>query len=330
MRVSRTHKKVERPDKELLQVGKGDILWPLAFILSVSMGGLGIFVGYLFALCILFNRLNHDRYDVLLMVVLFLCGSSMHNLTNGYFNLPNISLLVSFPAVILLRKTPIIKKVFWVLALYIVGLLAIASTSDESMMIQSYGYRLYFAFIFIFTPFLIFSGREFDIKILFRKILIYALIFCSLYIIDSAIVGGALLLPFDASWSMMGITSSINNLWANPLSMNFPRRWPEGLYILSAAMYPLARYYKLNIWQWLLILGALAVCRTFSFIIACIIGYIVCTGSLKRMALYFVVAIGAISLLYYIDGLLPESVLSGEDGLEVHSSALRIKSQIDQ
>lgn len=305
-------------------------MWPLAFMLSMSMIGLHFPLGYLLLPIILINRFKNDRYDFIIQLTIFFGGYSLMTASDVYLNLFNIIFILNITAMILIRKVPIIKHVLILCLLYAAALITFAMLSDESFAVQSMALRYYLIILYLFVPFLVFSGREFDIKILFRKLFIYAFIFCAFYLIDCIVLNGIFFLPNDPSWATYKITSTFYDPWIHPFSFSFPRRWPPGLYILLLLVYPAARYYKMNWWQWGLIIGGLMVSRTFTFTLAFIIGYIACGATGRQLVRYGFLFIVAFVALYFVDGMLGEATIEGDGDIVTKSSALRIKSQVDQ
>lgn len=330
MTPAATATKKEKPkkfEKEPLEFTWREFMWPLAFMLTMSMLGLRFPLAWLFLPIILLNRFKFDRYDLMIQLTIFLGGYSFMPKING---VAMVITAISVTAIIILRKPPILKKTLIAIAAYFIALIIFASTSYESMSVQLQGIYVYMAIMWLFVPFMCFSGRDFDIKKFFRKVYIYALIACIFYIIDSVILGGLFLVPADPSWGTFDIVSTFDNPYIQPLSFNFIRRWPPGLYILILLVYPTARLFKLRPWMWIVILGAVLVSRTFTFTIALIVGYIFCRGTGKQLVIYTVSFLVAGVALYFIDGMLPETTLEGNTDAVTKSSTLRIKSQVDQ
>lgn len=321
---------VKRPEREYLDLKRSDFIWPLAFMLSMSMIGLSFPLGLLLVPLVMFHRFQNDRYDFVIQLTIFLGGYSLIYSGNVCFDLSLISFAISLVAILLLRKAPVLKKTLWLLIVYFIGLLWIVSYSDESLAVQWPGIRSYMAIIYLFVPFLVFSGREFDIRILFRHLFAYAFIFCAYYIIDCVIMGGVFFLSYEITLHVLNIFPTFYDPWLNPLSFEFPRRWPPGLYILLLLAYPAGRFYKLRVWQWLLVLGALLVCRTFTFTMALIIGYLFCRAKGRQIIFYCIAFAAGFVILYFVDGMMGSKTVTGEDGVEHTATTLRIKSQVDQ
>lgn len=319
----------KKPAKEPLKFSLKEILWPLAFLLSMSMLGLHIPVGFLFVPLILLQRFMKDRYDFIIMLTILVGGYAFVEGPDVYIDLMLLTTLVWVLACLMLRKPPILRNVFWAVVGFAVAQLVIMSQSLESIRVQWPGLRDSLTIGYLFVPFVVFSGRSFDIRVFFKRLMAYVLIICVFYIIDSALVGGQFLIPRDPSFYHSGLVSVINDLHTGDF---FIRRWPLALKLLVIAVFPIAKYYKLNVWQWALILGALVVCRTFTFTAGVILGYVFLKGSGMQLLKYGGICIVAITALYFIDGSLGETeIVSDVNEEEVTvTSTLRIKSQIDQ
>lgn len=323
-----------RQTREPLGLTRRDFLWPLAFMLSMTMAGLQFAPALLFILIILLNRFKNDRYDFIIQITLVFGGYSFLTNSTTFVNMSLMALIVSAVSVVILRKPRILKKTLIATVVYFLSLVYLASLSDEAMSVQWAGMRNYFMILYIFVPFVVFSGRDFDFRQFSRHLFPYAVIICTFYILDSAIMGGLFFVPSDAAWATYGYFSTFYDPWIDFLGFTFPRRWPMGLFVLIMIVYPAARFYKVPWWMLLLVIGSLLVCRTFTFVMGLIVVYVFCRAtSGKRIMLYVVLLVGALVGLYYIDGLLPEKVNElgeGEGDAVTKESSLRIKSSFDQ
>lgn len=307
-----------------------EYLWPTLFLLSLSLIGLQMPLGLLFAAILLIRSFKENRYDFVIQLTIFFGGYSLFSESDTYLNISLIAFALSLVAIVVLRKPPILKKIVFLTALYGLGLLYFMFKSEEALTVQWMGFRSYMAIIYLFVPFLIFSGEEFDIRKFFRQLYIYVFIICSFYAIDCLLVNGMLLLPRDPSWNTLKIFSTFYDPWFNPLSFEFPRRWPTGLYLMLLIIYPTARMYKLSKIQWALIIVSLLIARTFTFTMAFVLIYLFCSVSGKKVALYIIGIIATVTVLYFIDEQLPPTTYINGEGVETSTSALRIQSQIDQ
>lgn len=316
--------------KEPLVIEWHEYLWPTLFMLSLSLIGLQMPLGLLFAAMLLIRSFKENRYDFVIQLTIFFGGYSLMTDSDAHVNLSLSAFALSIVAILILRKPPILKKALIWLVLYAAGLIYFMLKSEETLLVQWLGFRAYMSIIYLFVPFLVFSGKEFDIRKFFRQLYIYVFIICTFYAIDSLIINGMFLLPRDPSWNTMKIFSTFYDPWFNPFSFEFPRRWPTGLYILILIIYPSARMYKLSKLQWTLIIASLLIARTFTFTIAIAIIYLFCSVSGKRVVIYIFGMVAALTILYYIDTQLPPTTYISGDGVEASTSALRIQSQIDQ
>ena len=134
-------------------------------------------------------------------------------------------------------------------------------------------------------------------------------------------VSGNIFMPCTKIWN-----NYISTFWAPMLYPrgSFPRIYPQALYWLGPIIIPVARYYKLRWWQWVLILGALAICRTFTFITGVIVTYVLFQPSAKKAFWMIFIGIAAFVSLYFIDGELPRP------HKEKTETFFRIKSSVDQ
>lgn len=111
----------------------------------------------------------------------------------------------------------------------------------------------------------------------------------------------------------------------NPLSFHAFRKYPPGLYPLILLIYPVARFYKLKVWQWAVIGIALMASQTFSVIFSFFFTYILFRYGMRRFFAVVIISIVSFLAAYFIDALLPE--VKKDNVIE---SRLRIKSSIDQ
>lgn len=309
-------------ERRYLDLSWSNVRWPLFFLLSMSLTGLKFPLGYLFVAIILINRFREDKYDFIIMLTLFFGGYGLTGQdTFGPLKMPDVALAVSLIALFVYRKTGLVRKACIGWALYLAGILILASFSEESMSVQLRTIRNYLTFIYFLIPLVVFSGMEFDFDKFTAKLFPFALILCTFYIIDGFILNGFVFLP-RTSIAGAESESTFFNPIMHPLSGPLVRKYAPGLYMMLLCVYPLAKTYKLRWWQWLLFIGALAACRTFTVILGFVIGYFVCVLTWRTMLKYALIAVCAFGALYYVDGLIPTK--------DAHESALRIKSSIDQ
>ncbi len=326
--ASKTAEKVSA--KEYLRFTREDILWPLVFLLSLSMVGLHFPLGYLLAPVILISRFKKDKYDFMIMLMFMLYGYSFYNTEDIYFKTQDLAAIVALVCLVIVKKPPLFKKIIAGIAIYALCLFILASLSDEPMISQIYGPRNHLLISILFLPIVIFSGEEFNIFELFRHLFVYMFIICCFYIIDSVLLGGYLLIPKSlAGW---GESSTFYSLNINPISNAFFRRTIHTLFILALCVYPMAKYYKLSTLYWIVFLLSLYITRTFSVIVAFVIVYFLSQGNFKKIGKYAVICVLTFTVLYFVDGLITgnKKVEEYENGLTYTSSVLRIKSHVDQ
>lgn len=301
-----------------LNLTRADWMWPLAFMLSMSLTGLQFPLGIVFLAIILVNRFRIDRYDFLIMVTLMMGGYSITGNSSYYVvRSDDVALIASVFGFFVVRKTPIVKKLIAFTVLYFIVLLVFASFSDESMSIQLLTIRQYMMIVTFIVPIMVFSGRDFDMMTFFRHLVPYAIIFCAYYFVDCLILNGHVFMPNTYIGS--DNVSTFFSPFMLPFSNTFPRIYPVGLYILSLCMIPVARYYKLSWWMWALIFIALGISRTFTVITGYIILYVIFIGKVKMLLKGLGFAIAALVLVYVIDASL-EKDSNGESQLRIYSS----------
>lgn len=312
--INTSSKVNDNTTKELLSISRQEWWWPLLFLLSMSLTGLNFPLGYIGIVVVLINRFIYDRYDFIIALTLLFGGYALLGAEDIPIKTQDIALLIAVVGIFIYKKTPEIRKVTFALIVYAIILLLIAKTSDETMSIQLRRLRGYLVVIYFFIPLMVFSGREFDIKYFFKRLMIFALIICWFYIIDGFILNGWVLLP-NAS-NQYEYSSTFTNLIWYPLQFTFPRKYPPGLYILALCILPIMKFYKLTTKQWIVVILAFAACRTLSVIGGLLITYIIFQGHFKQVAKYGVVAIMVVISMYFVD--------------RSTGGFLRIQSTIDQ
>lgn len=322
--------------KELLSFSFSDILWPLAFMLSLSMIGLKFPLGYLLAPVILVNRFMKDRYDFLIMTTIFLGGYNLFSGDDIHFQLYNLTAIVSFIAFVSVKRDALLRKITIGIFAYAACLVALCLISEESLRSQIHGLRDYLLICYLFFPIMAFSGKDFDIRELFRRLILYTLIFCWFDVIDSLVLGGFILLPEDmAGW--YGESTFLHPI-ISPIHGFFIRKFTLSLALMSLCLFPVVKYYKLGRWMWIAVAGAILVCKGFSLVLGVLVVYFLLQGSYKRMMQFGIAAVLLLVTGYFVDGAISKGYsvpISGDDMGDTEfvsfgQSRLRIKSQIDQ
>lgn len=311
--------------KEYLDLQLKDYTWPLAYMLSATMVGLNFPLGYIFILLILINRFKKNRYDFIIQITLF-CGGYSLFLPYMDLHLPLTQLvfIISVVMLFLFKKNKLMTKITLISAIYLLILLTFARMSEESLSVQYLSIVNWLSIIYFIIPLAAFSGREFDIKIFFKSLFPYLFIFCAYYVLDGLILCGNIFMPRDPCALFFKV---VNHFWSfqwAPLSFKDLRVWPQGLYIMMLCIYPLIHYYKLRWWQWGLILIALYVSRTSTFVAGILVCIVVAQGNVKRMLKYVGITAIAVIVLYFVDS---EPKYNEDQG---YQSTLRIRSTFKQ
>lgn len=309
-----------RTEKQYLNLTRQEWLTPLLFLLSMSMMGLMFPLGYVLVPFFLIRAFKQDKYDFIIMLTLFLGGYALIGNNNLPFKTADLALLISFVATIIYRKSLLLKKILIAFAIYVILVFILALFSDERMSVQLLTMRNYWGIIYFMVPLLVFANREFDIRIFFRKLFPYALVLCVFYIIDGFILCGHILVPNSYIWG--DTYSTFFSPIFRPFTFNIVRKYPPGLYLLALCILPTIKYYRLTRIQWTIVILAIGATQTFTLITGYIFSYIILQGKFKQLVKYTVLAIAGLTLLYFIDGLLPVN--------NNRESTMRIKSSVDQ
>ncbi len=314
-------------EKEPLVLSKKDFYWPLIFMLSLALVGLHCYPAVLIVFAIIFNRWRKSPYDcVIMMMIMFgAYGLNDHNMLPGVKSY-DLGLLLGIFGMIFLRKSPRVKVIMGMFLVYVLILYIISLFSWERFAIQLRTLRYYYSFVSFFIPLLVFAGRDFDIKEFFKHLMPFVFLMCAAYIIDGAILKGDLFAPSNYRWD--GRVSTFYHPLISPLSMGLHRKYPYGLYIMFMAVFPVLRYYKLNLWQWALLIIAPLITLTFTFITALAMAGVLFQGSFKRILKIIGAALLVGVALYFIDGLLPVTRSTDRDAMQ--QSFLRVRSSVDQ
>lgn len=286
-------------NKTLLKLPSHD--WTLIILFCLSMSGLGLHF-YPMALAViglLLYAFKHDRYMLLLMIMELATGQGFMTKEVTYISLFDIVLAASLFGLFFYRKNPLVKKCTLLIFGYIIFLLAMSTLSDETFAIQFQTLKGYITILAIIIPLWIFADKDFDIQLFWRKTLGFFLVICAFYVIDGLILQGWVLLP--GTYNPDETASVFYNIRWNPLGTWFPRKYPSAAFLILLVPFPLARYYKLKWWQWLIVVGAFAAMRTFSVIIAFLITLGLFQVKFTKFLKYFIVALVGITSLYFID-----------------------------
>lgn len=314
---NRNSKRVD--DRRPLDLKWEEWKWPLLFMLCMSALGLKFPLAYLLIPAILINRFRNDRHDFIIMLTILFGEYALTDNETFGFSAYYIAFLLSLVGLFIYRKNGITKRIVGAWCVYVGGIFVFAMMSEERLYIQLGPIIRYLSIIYFIVPMMVFSGRKFDIQVFFRRLMPYCLLMCMWYVLDGFIVNGWLFVPNTL------ISNDFKSRFYLPIIYSFgsfPRKYPPGLYLLVLAIYPIAKYYKLNLWQWLLVFGAMCACRTFTIISGFIVTYTFLRMERRNFLKYVAAGVGIFTILYFIDGLLPHNA-------EGHST-MRIESSINQ
>ena len=307
--------------RQPLELTWSDYRWPRIFLVSMSMMGLKFPLGYLLVPIILISSFRRDRYDFVIMLSLFFGGYGLI----GEGTLPvkpwDIGFVVSIIGIIVLKKTLLEKKVVWMTLIYAASLIFLATFSEESMMVQIRTIRNYLFFLYFIVPIIVFRGQKFDIHAFFIHLMPFVILLFCFYVLDCYIFNAHIMLPCTHIWD------GGESVFYSPYYYGFgyfPRIYPPGLFPAALAVYPIARFYKLHGWQWILSLLVLGATKTFTVISGLIAEYVVAMPNVKKTLSYAGFALAFIGVLYFIDSMLPLHGENQESTFRIYSSVRQI------
>lgn len=294
---------------------------PVLFMVSMSLVGLSFYPAWLIVLGLLINKFKTDRYEALIMLLILLGGYGLREQPTTIACVAMYA--VAVPMIFLLRKNAITKKILTIWLIYAAGCLVFASLSYESLKGQFLTLMWYLSFVFFFIPLGMFAGRDFKFDDFFNRLYPYVMIYMVYYWIDGLIFCGPVMMPHGQPF--VGI-HTFYSLYIIPFGGFAARVYPPGLYLALMLIYPLTRTYKLRFAEWVLLLGAMAICRTFALMTAVVLGFIICQKGFGRTSRYIVLGTGLLAAVYGIDVAIsdPTSIVTPE------GSKLRIASTITQ
>lgn len=295
---------------------------PLLFLLSMALFGLHLYPAVAFVIaCIVFAWRARRMYDMLLMSMIFFGGFGFAAIDLLKIWSSDIALAISIVLWFVMRKPQILKRTLLACVAYVAALFVFAMLSIESISVQILIMRPYLMFLCIIIPFAIFAKTEFVFDEFIRRALSYCLVISIFYIIDAYILSGNVLVPDTASWR----TSTFYSPTWMPLSGVVTRKYPPGLYILALIILPLARSYKLKLWQWAVLCIGIISTQTFTLILACVITFVLFQPSLRKSLIWIFTGIIGFLALYVVDSFLPSYTVNGYT-----QTTLRVKSSVDQ
>lgn len=306
--------------KPYIQVERRHWINALIFLLCMSMMGLKFPPAYLFVPLILIRSLRKDRYDAAIQLTIFFGGYALIGENTLPFKADDVMLLASLVGIAAYRKPPLVRKVLFGLLLYAAAIIILATYSEERMSVQIRLIRYYLGFIYFIVPLMLFAGREFNFEEFLRRLFPYVMIVCSFYVIDGYVLCAHILIP--KSHIIGGGVSTFNDPTYYGFG-NFPRKYPPGLFLIGLVIWPIANYYRIRWYHWLLILGALLASRTFMVILATALCIMFFQPKVKRVLGYTLIFTVLLTIGYIADSTMPIDPVSEE-------STLRIKSSLDQ
>lgn len=312
----------ERP---YFEVSRGEWIMDTLFLLSLSLTGLGFPLGNLLVVIFLIRAWQTDREGFIMKLLLTVGGYGLtFSNTQWGVNLIYVATIMSLIGMCILRKTKILKLTIGLYALYAVSAFIFAFISEASFREQYNQIFNYISFCFFIIPVICFSGEEFDIHRFWTRAFSLMMIICVFYIIDSWILKGWVVLPCTYIWGGETVSTWNHPIFYGPFSPFFPRKYPPGLFPLLLILWPIARYYRLRWWQWVLIGAAVLSTRTSTTTFAFIICYLMAMGTLKRYLIYGLGMLGLLTVLYFVDDAM------GYSGENQDQSTLRVASTINQ
>ena len=287
--------------KELLRLVPQELWSAFLFLITLSLLGLELPLAYLFLPAILLTTYIRNRYDFLIQFTI-LCGAyGFFNESDVFpFKWKDLALLLSVVAIIIYRRDKVLNRLLLLTGGYIAMLIVFAQMSSESMGIQFLRMRDYCMIVYFMFPMLLFSRETFDIKIFYRKLFTYAYIIAIFYCIDSFILGGNILVPRTYAWS--GLYSTYYKIYCDIGA--FPRKYPQGLFILALCIFPALKFYTLQRKHLFIFALALIVSRTFSIIGGIVLTILFFTGNAMRTIKYLCIGIILFFAAYHLDGMM--------------------------
>ena len=309
----------KKPRLELLDTSWGAMKWPLMFLLSLTMAGLRFPPGYILALIILINRYRNDKHEFVAYVTLMCGGYGFLTESSTFIKLEDVAFLISVIGIVVYRQPVRLRRVTILFLLYCAVIFGCACFSDESLSIQIRLMRTYFMFIFYMIPIMVFAKEEFHIRELFKPLLRLMIIVSIFYLIDVLILHGRFMVP---GTKQLWQETTFWDPEVEPLMFDLIlRKSSHGLLFLLLCTYPLCRFYKLRIWNWVVIIGAVLTTLTMAFIAGLVAGMVLFQPNRKLKTRIIVLSIVLLGGLYVID---PAPKKKGEE------SPMRIKSTIEQ
>lgn len=272
------------------------------FIVTVSLCGLHFYPAFLLLFVLLLRSFRYNRYDFAIQIMLVGGVYGLYRINDFPIKIQDIIFGVSFVVMIFYRYTPVMKRITIAMLVYFGFLIFMSILSEESMAVQIRNLRIYMMISFVFIPLALFSGRPFDMEYFMKKVLCYSILLSCCYIFDGFIYSGFFFLPGLKNFGPIDATifHPVFDLFT------FPRRYPQGIFILAMAIFPVVKYFRISIPQWIITGLAIISTRTMTFIAGLVVTFVICQGNFLKLVKYaiftFTLIIGAYIADIYLDG----------------------------
>lgn len=298
--TSSAMEKREQPKLETFRAPASKWWQAIAFLLTLSLLGLQFYPAFL-AIIIFFLwrwRWISNRYDFIVEIMIFF-GSFGYFAGNTFpFVTSDIAVLLGLIGFLVYRKNRTVKHITYALLCYFIAVIAIAMTSVESISVQAYRMRHYFAIIAFFIPLLTFANRKFEWDQFINSVVLHALVICGFYVVDTYIIGGFILMP---NVHAGGIESTFNSPYITGF-LSLPRHYPTGLFwLIPCVIWLNEKRIRFSTLQWIVILLALFATRTNSLYFALIGCWIISRPKFKEVVTYALIGVVTIVALYFVD-----------------------------
>ncbi len=281
----------------------GEWGWAAGWLFSMALTGLEFYPAYLFLMVMLVHKWRTDRYDFLVMATLMFGGFRFLDPEQlPAMKIYDIALLVCFVAIFVLRMNKVTRRVTWLIIAYIASVYILALMSDEVMSVQIRRMRYTWLIIYCLFPLLVFANKEFDIMEMFRKMMIYSTIIYILYFIDGVILSGFFFIPLGSFGEGLDVGhSTLAHPWIDLFAFNIPRISATPVIFTCIIIYPVAKFFTLQRWQWIAFWVANLITRTMAILTGFIVTYLCFRGLGKKVILVIVLGILALPGVYYVD-----------------------------
>ncbi|MCD8393288.1 MAG: hypothetical protein LUC85_00445 [Bacteroidales bacterium] len=281
----------------------GEWGWAAGWLFSMALTGLEFYPAYLILMILLVHKWRTNRYDFLVMATLMFGGFRFLDPEQlPAMKIYDIALVVCFAGIFLLKMNKVTKRVTWLILAYIAVVWLFAMLSEEVMSVQIRRMRYTWLVIYCLFPLLVFANREFDIMEMFRKMMIYCIVIYVLYFIDGVILSGFFFIPLGSFGDWYGEGhSTLAHPWIDLFAFNVPRISATPIIFTCIIIYPVAKFFNLQRWQWVAFWVANLVSRTMSILAGFIVTYLCFRGLGKKVAIVIIIGLLALPGVYYVD-----------------------------